>query len=987
MNVKNKIFHVLISLFVIMFPLVSDARPDEFSGDIFDIPKSLYISEVTTNIEDIGVGDTLQGQINILSNEDTVVADYKLSFELRQTKQSDQISIDRIDQANLINIQHDPRKLVIKPNTSTIESISYSMPQFLPEGDYYLRVLLRNPESTTVDAYVVPVGYLSGPGFSKNPFVAISKASIERRPDNTDWSLNIGISSNNEESLFLKGEAILSGETQSLEVSPKLVVYERAAGEKVVYESQDLDAIKLEKGATQPFEIAVPKLDIAGSYFAELLFEKDGQSISNVIDFHWVVSGESGRIINLTINKTNFNKGDEAIVDMQLSDRADLHFSEGEIKSLGNVKVVTTLTCSDNYQKIVENIVDLNSNRNLQVIIPVDKNVKECTVKTDLLKDDTNLHSKILAYTEDEGMNSVDAMKNQNIVVFVAGILSFIVLIIWVIFYFIRKKSINSHLLLIPLLFIGLGLSYNTAMAGPCTAVNISINDPKPAPKLYQYGETIPLQGSASITYCTDYPSNLQLSFYLDDNKTPFYDRDYYVPTGYSNWYSRNTDSISFGVPSISNTPLAPGEHKIRMDWFQDCTKQGEGTAKGSVTRYFDVAPPAATFRIYPSDLRIRIGEKISYTSYYDSDGKASNPEEEVTNSTSWISSNINVLKTFTLNQFEALTKGVSTITASYLNKSKTAKVTVLADNEPYLKIEAAKNTLIYPETTILTATLIEFDDNGQEVPTEIGDNYDITWSSKDSNTLKVLNVDTGKAEVKGVQNKEGYTQVMAKINKDDKNISGVSQPIQTKYPILRIDPSFIVKNSDLANTQDVEFKAYFDADANTSTQEIDVTSDSASIWSVPSGSSLENLGAGKFRIPAGNLTGNYNISVVRGVFEAASTLSLQGIGTPLTSDITIQLNKDRKIKATATATGGKFPYKYTNWKVLNLNNQPVPLVGDPITSGTGNQSVEFNLAPSVEAPQKLKVQVRVEDNNGAFAEPFKELTYFGISIIQETAP
>lgn len=986
MNVKNKIFHALILLFVIMFPLVSDARPDEFSGDTFDIPKSLYISEVTTNIENIGVGDTLKGQINILSSEDTVVADYKLSFELRQTKQSDQISIDRIDQANLINIQHDPRKLVLKPNTSTIESISYNMPQFLPEGDYYLRVLLRNPESTTVDAYVIPVGYLSGPGFSKNPFVEISKAIIERRPDNTNWSLNIGISSNNDESLFIKGEAVLSGEQQSLEVSPKLVVYERAAGEKVVYQSQDLDTIKLEKGATQSFEIAVPKLDIAGSYFAELLFEKDGQSISNIIDFHWVVSGESGRIINLTINKTNFNKGDEAIVDMQLSDRADLHFSEGEIKSLGNVKVVTTLTCSDSYQKIVENIVDLNSNRNLQVTILVDKNVKECTVKADLLKDDTNLHSKILAYNEDEVINSVDAMKNQNIVLFVAGILSFIVLIIWVIFYFIRKKSINSQLFLIPLLFIGLGLSYDTAMAGPCTAVSINITSPQPDPKKYAYGETIPLQGAAAITYCTDYPSDLKLSFYLDDNNTPFYDRDYYVPSRYSNWYSSNTNSISFGVPSISNTPLTPGWHKIRMDWFQDCTKQNEGTAQGSQTRWFFVNSPESTFRIYPSDLRIRIGEKISYTSYYDSDGQASNPEQEVTSSTSWISSNINVLKNFNLNQFEALSKGLSTITASYLNKSKTAKVTVLADNEPYLKIEAENNTLIYPETTILTATLIEFDDNGQEVETEIGDNYDITWLSKDNNTLGVINVNTGRATVQGKKNKEGYTQVTAKVQIDGKTISGVSQPIQTKYPILRIDPSFIVKNSDINNAQEVQFKAYFDDDANTSTPEIDVTSDSATIWSVPS--TLQNLLAGKVGIPAGNLTGNYNISVERGVFDAVSTLSLQGIGSPLTSDITIQFNKDRKIKATATTTGGKFPYTYTNWQVLDLNNQPVSLVGNPITSGAGNQSsVEFNLDPSVEAPQKLKVQVTVKDSGGASADPFKELTYFGISVVQETAP
>ncbi|MEY2985925.1 MAG: hypothetical protein RJB24_154, partial [Candidatus Parcubacteria bacterium] len=173
---------------------------------------SLFISEVTSNVEDVGVGEEIQGKISILSNEDNVIAGYKLSFELRQRLKEDSIEIDKIDQARLIDIEHNSKDLVINPNNYTTESFSYTIPAILPEGDYYLRIILRNPELTIIDSYVIPIGYLSGSGLAKNSFVELSKASIDRKPDNTNWSLNIGVASKQNESLFLKGEALLRGE-------------------------------------------------------------------------------------------------------------------------------------------------------------------------------------------------------------------------------------------------------------------------------------------------------------------------------------------------------------------------------------------------------------------------------------------------------------------------------------------------------------------------------------------------------------------------------------------------------------------------------------------------------------------------------------------------------------------------------------------------------------------------------------------------------
>lgn len=795
---KNKLVVLFVTL-LLLNPFVSEAIKDEFSGDTFDVPKSLFISDATINQSDVGLGKPIEGKINILSTEDIVVAGYKLSFELRRRNQGDSMDIYTITQANIIDVYHSPKELILNPNSSTTETFSYVMPQFFPKGDYYLRIILRNPELMMIDSYVLSIGSFSGDFLEKGAFIELSESIIKRKPDDTDWSLNIGVVSNQEESLVLKGKSVLKGGQDSIEVYPKLVVYERAAGEKIVYESKNLSSLQLEKDVSKPFEILIPKIGVPGVYFAELVFEKDRKSISNIIDFHWVVAGESGRIINLTMNKTIFNSGEEAVIDMQFADRADL--SQVDIESLGEVKILTTLSCSDNYQKTLENIINMNDNTSLQVKIPVDKNVKDCNVKIDLLKDDTQLHSKVLAYSQD-GLEDKANNNNNNIVTFISLVLGLISLIGGVAFFVIKKKNINSKLFLIPLLFIFLGLSYDSAMAGSCKNITIAMASPQPSPMEYKYGEDIPLRGSAVITYCTNYPADLKLSFYLDNSTTPFYSRDYYVPAGY------NQSSIEFGTPTISGNPLTPGVHKIRMEWFQDCTRQGEGTAGGSMTRTFRVKQPG--------------------------------PDDEVV------------------------------------------------------------------------------------------------------------------------------------------------------IPKLRLDPSYVITNAELDANKEVSFRALFDDDDDVTTLEQDVSSLPGTVWSVTSGSPVTSLGGGKFNIPAFTL-GDYRITAKRQSFDANGTLSVQGLATPMESDIIIQSNKDRKIVAVATSRGGVFPYTYKDWKLIGEGDQVVELEGQPIVSNTegasGGNKVEFNVAPSVIAPQKIKIEVRSEDSKGAFDTPFREFRYFGDTVIKELNP
>lgn len=985
---KNKLIK-LIALALVLLPVNLYAREDVYTGDIPDIPKSISIREVGLDNDNFISGDTVTGKIKIYSNEDEVIAGYKLSFELRKIDSKDNINKDKIDQARILNIYHSSKELVIKPNSETIENFEYKIPKVLPEGDYYLRVLLRNPVSYSLSWESISLGFISGSNNSQKYFVDLTKNILLRKSDKSENSLNTGISINKDEDVVLRGEAKLEGEQKNITVYPKLIVYERAAGEKIVYESKNLESISLQKGKTQFFEIPVPKLTDSGGYFAELVLEKDYQAISNIVDFHWVVGGESGRIINLTLNRANFEKGEEAIIDMQLADRADLQFSTGDIKSLGEVKVITTLSCDKNYTKTVENLVNLNDKRSLEVKIPIDKKVDNCTVKTDLLKNDKQLHSKTLAYIADiENQKTIES-ENNNIVTYI-GI--GLILIIMIGLVFMKRKKIFGKLFIMLGFLLLSSISYNNALAGPCTALTINIDDPKPSPYEYEYGENISLSGNAFVSYCTNYPSDAKLAFYLDTETEPFYIRDYYVPSSYGNLYSNSTNSLSFGIETISTNPLAPGWHTVRVDWFQDCTRQGEGTANGSITRYFYVKPPKPSFRISQEKVEIGVGDEFQYKALYDSDGpNGVNPEEDVTAMAVWsIKTGVSNIQSIGPGKFEGLAKGDSTIEVEYLGEKSESDITIRAVNDPYVIITVKDDpaTLIYPAETELTAKLVEFSSTGVKTETIIDDTFIVQWISLNDQILKVNKVVKGKAYVKGVLNKNGRTQVQVVVQKNLSSpvYEGVSNPIEVRYPGFRINPTIFATNSDSNTDKNIQFRSFYDEDGIGSLLETDVTNNS--IWS-SSDPKIKLVGNGEFLIPASftdvgviEINSKYT-DVLGNLFKTKADLYIKSIGTPLKGSIRILSIKGREIKVYVTAEGGKPLYTFTEHKVKeSLTNIDIPLESSYITDN--GIIYTFKIQDGVTVPKKIKVQAKVTDTGGAFDYPTREFTYLGEGSIRE---
>jgi hypothetical protein len=419
------------------------------------------------------------------------------------------------------------------------------------------------------------------------------------------------------------------------------------------------------------------------------------------------------------------------------------------------------------------------------------------------------------------------------------------------------------------------------------------------------------------------------------------------------------------------------------MEWFQDCTRQGEGTAAGSVTRTFYINPPEPSFRISQERAEINIGDKFQYKVWYDADGDANTQKEvDVTTTTTWtIKSGTSVKTTANKGEVEGIIAGKSQIEATYLGKNATADIRVRAVNEPYLIITATKDKLIYPEETKLSATLVEFPGG---IKTEIPVNTifnNIEWRVINDELLNVDRVINGEAYVQGKQNVKGFTQIILKVRKNlsSPKVESISKTIEVLSPTFRITPSIFSTNSDRDEDTDVSFKSFYDPDGS-GILEKDVTN--TTIWD-SSDINILSLGNGKFRIPKnyGNF-GQIDIKGVYNSFNSTAVLNIDSIGSTLSGKITILSIKDREITAYASAEGGKPLYTYSDWKVLDTSNNLIPLESYNISSN--GVIYKFTINSGVEVPKRIKVQVKIKDSVIEEYDASKEFIYLGVGSIKE---
>jgi hypothetical protein len=965
----KKIFAVILGLILTAGYSVADARPDEYTGDVFDVPPAVYMTEVSLNTQNFSPGQKVMGEITLQSNEAYVLSGFKLGFDLKQT-----IKDENPEQGKVINTSYSNESLIIKPNSSQKIPFSYEMPKVLPDGNYHLMVSLRNPESAPVAWKTKALGYV-GSEKAMN-FVTLNDAFLQTS-DSSQWDLNIGMVQRQGINVTLKGKGVLQGDMDSVTVFPKVIVYERAVGEKIVFEESSTQGVVFKKGEAVPFEVKLPKLDIPGGYFAEVYFEKNFEVVSNIVIPHWVVEGESGRIISASLNKTSFEAEEVAVVDVQLADRADLHFATGgEDSSLGEVELKGTLICDGNSVGTVSKIVNLRDATKTTLEIPVNKKASGCSVSLEMQKDGQILHTKTLDYDDNTDKNMSDTLMSSGItsmIVILAGIV--LVILLALVMYKLRVNSKKMSLWLIPLALVGFGMHVATALAGPCTAISINVNSPIPEPKLYEYGEQILLDGSAHVTYCTNLPSDLRLKFFVDEETQPFYEKNYYQPDyfGYTATTEQSTVYFNGKVPG----PLSPGEHKVRVEWFQDCTRQNEGTANGTITRYFRVKSPESTLKVTGRQ-SINVGQTAQYRAYYDSDGIGPDPEVEITSNVGvvWSSSNPQFATSEGNGLFKGVHKGSTKVSVTFLTKTAEADLEINDQYDAYLELIPDKNTILVREKVNVKAIRHVYE-SGAWTTQEVS--FPIFWSTSDITILR----NTGSGEFEGAG--EGLATVMAFYSYKGKWLVG-STDIRVFASTLKIQPSDVVASLGA----EIQYRSYYDSDGvNGPVAEQEVTNTTTWESSHPEISSL--LAAGKYK--AQKVGFSTIIGTYLGLTKNAM-LQVTDIETPLRADLrifpTTAYSGDLITAELLNTQGGVPPYKYELVSVgydgaLTETNQP-------ITSLYGIKQdspiFKFKYPAGTSAPSKFMIELKITDaKTGNFANLRKEITFFGEKKVQEVSP
>jgi hypothetical protein len=568
----NKLIAILsfVALFLSGLNVVQ-ARPDEYEGDKINYAPSIFITQVKFSEEVSYDSKTLNGVLTVQSNEQNQLNGYRMGFELYKNTAENAVLMDSVYDSNLLSII---------PAKSQNYSFGYSLPTNLPYGNYSLNVYVYNPELAAVAWQEIDLGEL---GYESVQFVEASQYTLKKNEGGiVDPTDGVVIEAEKSLKLVVDGK-VLRGAASSMEVYPHFVVYDRALGGDVVYDKTLEQSVQISKNKSGEISLDIPYIGVPGGYFAEVYFKNsNGEKVSEVYRVHWVESGESGRVVSATLNQTSFSKGDTASVDVLLADRADLAFSQNVAQdSLGKVDVNVYLVCGGKVVTSGSQQVDLMQTNQTIVTMPVYKNVNNCSVRVDLLNEGKTLHSKEFVNTMSNGKRNISDYGVWLYITFVTSLVALlggVILILYKKRYGKKLHNILGSFLLVAAVMLS-GVSY--VLAGPCTAITLKVNSPIPEPYTYQYGETIPLDGSAHITYCVNRPVTLKLKFYVDDATTPFYEHDYRA----KNYSSNKTTYFNSVLPG----PLSVGEHKLVVDWVQDCTQQGEGIAKGKMIRFFTV--------------------------------------------------------------------------------------------------------------------------------------------------------------------------------------------------------------------------------------------------------------------------------------------------------------------------------------------------------------------------------------------------------------
>ena len=324
----------------------------------------IYLTDIVLDGNTYKAGATITGSVKVRNYEESHMGNLFLQFELL-SKEIDGVPTQVIDRKT------GPGEFGLAPGEAAVKSFNYVLPANLPGGNAIFRVQLVNGRGEEINWDDAPI-IIGGEGI----FLELSNARIMKGGE--ALSAGAGVYYNVGEVANIKFN--IKNDTNSVAiVFPRAITYKRNPGSDVAG-TFDFDGITVNSKSEKTAEYELPKLTEPETYFSEIrLYDsKTKLPVSNSIYFRWIISGVNAKILHVDIDKSDYQAGETAQVNVSYAGPADHEFA-------GDAGTITAILIDGggNVAGQASRDIALESG-NVLIDVPVQKDVRGVKIETEI---------------------------------------------------------------------------------------------------------------------------------------------------------------------------------------------------------------------------------------------------------------------------------------------------------------------------------------------------------------------------------------------------------------------------------------------------------------------------------------------------------------------------------------------------------------------------------------------------------------------------
>jgi hypothetical protein len=331
----------------------------------------------------------------------------------------------------------------LSKNAKISREINYDIPKFLKSGDYRMLLTSKSENGNILSqVFISDITFVNkGEGIMIDP----TSCSLHVKEDkiDTSYTLSQGVDVSSAETLYAKCK-VTNNSMSSLNGKIRTDSYLRNSFGKATDSYKLNQSVGMNKGETKEIEIIISKPSNPQAYDTSVYITNDltNEIISNKVNFHWVLSGKSATIQDISLDKESYDLGTTAMLSFAWTKSADSFYGSRSGKSTSLVNPNATINFCNVSEKFVLNEKEENVLAPLQI-------PKECNdTKLSLqIKDGEELLSEI------DMVLSINK-KEYNIFNKSNSIIAIIFVIIILILFIILSKMNTKNGKLSALLFI-----------------------------------------------------------------------------------------------------------------------------------------------------------------------------------------------------------------------------------------------------------------------------------------------------------------------------------------------------------------------------------------------------------------------------------------------------------------------------------------------------------------------------------------------------